>query len=469
MTTGTRSGRGLRARTPRARTRLVWVGAVAGAVVFGLLAAMDPVLALAGAAMLGIIAVVLPRGELAVGAFAAATYFETLTAPGTTITPVKVLGGVVVIAAMLGMLVMNRRGERIAIPHHPFVVVASIALVAWGLASASWAVEVGQVRTLVERLLTDVLVFLAVPLLIRRPRDLRSLGWCIAVAALLGLAAGVATGTGYGFRTTGMFADPNEFAAATVVAAIFAIALGESSEHATVRWLGRAAACACMVGVVASASRSGVLAAVLAFLVLLATARGTERIRLAGILCIGIAAASIWAFATPAGTDAVKRLVSEDSTGRTDLWRVASYQFEDQPLHGVGLGNYPVVSIRYLRRDVGNLDLFVRDPRTVHNTPLELLAELGVVGFVLFYSLVVSCLVAIVRALRRARALDDPQLVASCRGVLAGLVAMLAASMTLSGLYAEIQWILLGACVAAASITRRHLALGSVPAPVTTR
>jgi O-antigen ligase len=302
-----------------------------------------------------------------------------------------------------------------------------------------------------------VLVLFVVPMLLREARDLRLLGWVVVVAALVGAAMGRLLGHGFGDRAVGMFSDPNEFAAATVVAAAFALALGESSQHRTVRWFGRIATCMCLVAIVSSQSRTGVLGVGVALAILLVTARGVVRVRLAGYTAVGNAAVLAWIMLSPTGLAAEQRLSGEDSTGRTDLWRVARYQFEDEPVHGVGLGNYPVVSIRYLRGDVKNLDLFIRMPRTVHNTPLELLAELGVVGFGAFYLVVAGCFVTLVRALRRARAIRDAALVGACRGILAGLAALILASLTLSAIYVELQWILFGASIAAASIARRSL------------
>ena len=454
-TTGGATRRRMR---PRTRAAMIRAAAMPVAVMFGLVAAVNPKLALIGLIGMAAVGVCVPRGDIAVAAFAAATYFDVVGS--SAISPIKMLGGVVVLSAGLLLLVPGRR-DRLRVgtwQHHPVIGACALALAIWALASASWAVDIGQVRMNGTRLITDVLILFAIPLLVRRARDLRVIGWWIVGASLVGAAAGRALGTEMGGRAVGMFADPNEFATATVVGAAFALALGESSGRSFPRWIGRIAACLALVAMVTSGSRSGVVAFVVAFAVLLFTARGVERVRLAGLGSVAVAAAAAWLVLSPAGAAVIDRLGDNDSSGRADLWRVARYQFQDEPVHGVGLGNYPVVSIEYLRRDVANIDQFIRMPRTVHNTPLELLAELGMVGFTAFYAMVFGCLAVLRSALRRARLLGDEHLVGATRGVAAGLGALLAASLTLSGLYVELQWILFGACIAVAGIVRLRTA-----------
>jgi O-antigen ligase len=441
----------------RVGSALVVLLAGIAALGLGLVAAISPALAVVG--FFGMIAVglLLPRGDLAVAAFAASTYFEVVAA-GPSLTPVKLLGGIVVVTAALTVVVPSRERRESAWRGCVPLLGLAVALAAWGISSIAWATNASQVQTLSVRLVLDVLVFASVPVLLRSTENLRTLGWWIAGSTLVAAGIGRAIGNETFGRATGLFSDPNEFASATVVGAAFAIALGESDGRNWVRWTGRLGAIAALVAVATSASRTGMAAVLLAFLVLLVTARGVERVRLAGMLGLGVAAMAAWLVLTPAGLLVTERLSDTDSTGRTDLWKVAVYQFQDEPVHGIGLGNYPVRSIEYLRRDVRNLDLFVRAPRTVHNTPLELLAELGVVGFLLFYALVLGCVATVVRAMRRARRARDESLVGACRGILAGIAALMGASLTLSGLYVELQWVLLGACVAAYAVSRERLA-----------
>jgi O-antigen ligase len=69
------------------------------------------------------------------------------------------------------------------------------------------------------------------------------------------------------------------------------------------------------------------------------------------------------------------RLLEPSANGRIDQWRVARRGFEAEPLRGTGAGTYALLWDRYRP-----YDLQVEDG---HSLYLEVLAELGIVGFVL--------------------------------------------------------------------------------------
>lgn len=83
------------------------------------------------------------------------------------------------------------------------------------------------------------------------------------------------------------------------------------------------------------------------------------------------------------------------STGgqRYDLWRVALDQFAAAPIAGAGEGGYSFAY--YAERDTD------RNLTSPHSLPLQLLAELGVVGALLFATFVAATAFAIARGIRR--------------------------------------------------------------------
>jgi hypothetical protein len=83
------------------------------------------------------------------------------------------------------------------------------------------------------------------------------------------------------------------------------------------------------------------------------------------------------------------------STGgqRYDLWRVAFDQFTGAPIAGAGEGGYGFAY--YAERETD------RNLTTAHSLPLELLAELGVVGALLLATFVAATFVAIGKGIRR--------------------------------------------------------------------
>lgn len=444
--------------------------AVPVACALGYLAAVNPMLGVGAMVVLVAARAFAFDGSLAVAGFAAATYFELVGEyTGAALSPIKLSGALLVVLAALALAVRARRavaGRTQASTgwrRHPVLLATCAGFVAWAVVSAAWAVDLTQVRTLGLRLVTDALVFVAVPVFLRTTAHVRVLGWTLLASAAASTAAGQVLGTQVGGRAIGTFTDPNEFAGALVAGLAFGLAVSESSSSPLARWAGRVLAVEVLAGIVGSGSRGGMVAVVFAFTALLLTSRGRERVRLTGFVLTGLAVGAAWLTLAPAGGVVLERLSDGDSSGRSDLWQVAVYQFRDEPVHGIGLGNYPILSQRYLRHDVQNADLFVRQPRVAHSTPLELMAELGAVGFLLYYTMFGACLVHARRVLRLARRRRDRAHVGAARGLLSALVATLGASLFLSAQYTELTWVLFGCAVALAAMSRR-MAEASPPA-----
>jgi O-antigen ligase len=81
------------------------------------------------------------------------------------------------------------------------------------------------------------------------------------------------------------------------------------------------------------------------------------------------------------------RYFSASGSGRYTLWEVAWEDFEANPILGVGTHNYEATF--YQLRD--EYQGYVRQP---HSLPLEILAERGIVGGVLFFGFLATCLTA---------------------------------------------------------------------------
>lgn len=79
------------------------------------------------------------------------------------------------------------------------------------------------------------------------------------------------------------------------------------------------------------------------------------------------------------------RYLSEADTGRYAMWQVAWKDFTSNPLLGVGTHNYEATYYQLREQDAGN----VRQP---HSLPLEVLAERGIVGGILFFAFLATCL-----------------------------------------------------------------------------
>lgn len=93
---------------------------------------------------------------------------------------------------------------------------------------------------------------------------------------------------------------------------------------------------------------------------------------------------------------------------RYDYWRIAWRQFEDNPLKGLGAGNYD--RTYFLERRT------VEDIRQPHSLELQTLAELGLVGGFALSTLVISVLAGLWTHARRGRRDDWERLVAVAAG-----------------------------------------------------
>jgi O-Antigen ligase/Tetratricopeptide repeat len=79
------------------------------------------------------------------------------------------------------------------------------------------------------------------------------------------------------------------------------------------------------------------------------------------------------------------RYLSASGTGRYTLWKVAWEDFVSHPVLGVGTHNYEATYYRLRETSAGH----VRQP---HTLPLEVLSERGIVGGVLFFGFLATCL-----------------------------------------------------------------------------
>jgi O-antigen ligase len=163
---------------------------------------------------------------------------------------------------------------------------------------------------------------------------------------------------------------------------------------------------------------------------------------------------------------ATQRITQVDGgTGRTDIWRVGGRMVQAHPIRGVGAGNFRWTSVHYtLQPGAVRYDYFIDHPKVAHNTYLQELAELGVVGLSLFLTIVVFSVISAVKAARKFAEADDRDMELLSRGVLLALLGILAADFFISGQFSKQLWLLMGFGPALLAIASRQL-----PAPVRKR
>lgn len=463
--------RSLRRTVPPGAMRGVLVRIVGAglACVLALLSVIDPTLGIAGALTIAIAVGFFQSATFGICAFTFFAYFDIITeyTGNPALSPIKVCGGALIVIGLLDLVTRARHGAGTRRPapawaRHPIVLTAMVAFVGVGAASASWAVNTDQVKTLTIRLITEALVFIAIGVFLLRRHQLYALACTVLAAGVASTLAGIALHTEAFGRAIGTFTDPNEYASAMVVS----IGMGFGAMGAARTAWGRRACVAgialCTWGVLVSQSRGGLIAIAVAGAYVVLSSRGRERVRMMGATFVLLAAFVSMLMLTPTGQQSLERITNGDSSGRSDLWRIAILEFQDYPLHGVGLGNFPAVAKRYITAKTEHSELVVSvAPRTTHNSYLEIAAELGLLGLGTFTVFVGGCILLAMRGVRAARRLRDDGVVALGRGIVAATIGFFASCAFLSNHYSEIIWAMLATCVAYHAYVQRQLRLAA--------
>jgi O-antigen ligase len=193
-------------------------------------------------------------------------------------------------------------------------------------------------------------------------------------------------------------ADPNDLAMTLALALPMAWFLGMTHPRAVVRWLGRGFLPVGLFVIGLTASRGGMLAALVGLTVVPFTMTRLSPGRLAGALAaIGLSGALAIAY-VPERT--VQRLATtgtevEDLSfgGRFKLWRAGVIAFTEKPIMGHGTSTF----IHAVRPTLG-----VR-AQVAHNALLSLLVEQGLIGFLLYMAMLVAVLSAVLKLPRLER------------------------------------------------------------------
>jgi O-antigen ligase len=416
-------------------------------------------------AIVGLMAVLVAVRSLAVAValFIVLTFFERIQGFGQSVTLVK-LASAALLLAWIGLLA-GRRRLPLLLRDHPFLSYGVFLLAVWAAASGLWAADPSTTTSEVFRLAQMLfLVFLVFSAIAQR-RDLRLFGWAYVVGAVLtsavvlsGLTGTAAGADGTAIRFGGAFGNPNNLAAVTLPAIALAAFMLIASRRVVERWLLAGCGVLLVLTCFLTQSRGGLIGLGVMCVAAVFYA-GPARARSLALVLVILAAGSIY-FATFASSGARQRVTSvsaANTTGRADLWNVAFQMTLNHPVQGVGFGNFTVVAPSYLERtvNIGRSDLFLRPGATqVHNTYLNILAELGVVGLLLFMGLLAGVFGIALRATRALADAGDAEGELLARGLLIGAAGMLTAYFFFSAQFEKQLWLVLGGLIALSTVAR---------------
>jgi O-antigen ligase len=430
------------------------------ALLVGVLAGYNPPLAVA--LTLGMVFVVVTLTNLTAGVciFAVLSFLDTVLPVQGALSAPKLLG-LILMLSWLALVTAGEREHRERIFSHPAFLFVLLLFVGWSLISASWAEDPGAAILGFTRYLPNALLFLIVFAAVRTRDQLLWVVGAFVIGAFLSGLYGImvpppAQDVG---RLAGAGGDPNETAAAMVAGLALATALGIASRgKPLVRTACGVAAVVCTLTLFLTSSRGGLIA--LAVALIAAVLLGGRRRGTMLFAALGAVLVTVFYFATIAPADVRERVTHpEGGTGRVDIWTVGWRMVRDNAIEGVGSGNFTTASIHYLL-EPGKLvrdDFIVDTPKVAHNTYLQVLAELGVVGFALFLTILLFSFVCAFKAHLVAARAGDRELDIIARATVVALAALFAAYFFVSRDYGKQLWLLLALCPVMLEIARREL------------
>lgn len=172
----------------------------------------------------------------------------------------------------------------------------------------------------------------------------------------------------------------------------------------------------------------------------------------AGIAASIVYSGRIWReFTNPVGSQinsTSNRLASLNSSNRWRWWGEEWNAFTAHPLGGTGAGTFQLTDLR-----VRQSPITTEEP---HNTPLQFLGELGIVGLLLYLGAAVAAGVAVVRARRRAEGAER----AAVTALGLGLAAFLAHTVV------DMDWNFVATCGPLLLLAGFVVGRSTVPVPV---
>ena len=237
----------------------------------------------------------------------------------------------------------------------------------------------------------------------------------VVTGAVLGLAFLAGMGRGAeGRLSLGTTYDANDIALVGVM--VLPLAVWQMRDRARIwRWIGVAGGAGALVAIVMSASRGGMLG--LGVVLLLIAVRYRKRIPLHWritsvvllVVALRFAPATFWTrFETLKDPSADYNTF--DETGRVAIWTRGLAYFASRPLWGVGLGQFGQAEYEWGVRTQGRTAGF--QSLVPHSVWIQLLAEIGLLGFVGFLGLYLPTLRDVLKSRLRtpSRAPPHPEL-----------------------------------------------------------
>lgn len=204
----------------------------------------------------------------------------------------------------------------------------------------------------------------------------------------------------------GMYENHNDYSFIIIQIVPFLYMFRKISSSRTLRLLLGAALIACVVGILISLSRGGVLALLLELgLIILIGMDSRKRFLWLPILAIVGMAVVGYQWSKRAENQGDSYTAADAEMSRYELWRAAKKMIYDKPLLGVGSLRFSEYSGYY-----GEISHDNRGKNT-HNTFLEILTGTGLIGFFAFFAMIYK----LIRALHKSSWPHGPPVIEAMR------------------------------------------------------
>jgi putative inorganic carbon (hco3(-)) transporter len=448
------SAAGVRVQSTGSPQVLIGASVAVACVLAGVGAVYSPsrvVLALGG---LGVVILALRNLVWLLAVFTVLTFPEQLPLGIASGTVAKPLGAILVLSWALHLL--RNRSAPFLPRDQPLIAAALAVFFVFSVVSALWAADTALVISNAARLLQMVLLFVIVFTAIRTRTDLLIVTGAYVFAASVTAAYAITSGVTVEGRLTGGIANPNFLAAELAAAIILAGFMLAAARTSALRAALVLSIVFNAIGFTLTQSRGGIIALATALVVAVFLAGRLRPHVIVGVLITGVLGATYYfAIAAPAVRDRLTNISAQGSAGRSDEWTIAYRIFRSHSIGGAGLGNYSALAPNYVTDNLQLLRVqFVLRGFVAHNTYLQILSELGVIGSAVFAAFLLGVIGLGVKSLRGGRFRSDHAASAVARGVVVALVGLLAAYFFASALYAKQLWLLLALAAALATVAR---------------
>ena len=241
-------------------------------------------------------------------------------------------------------------------------------------------------------------------------------------------------GMASGHRPGWITGDPNYFSVSAVLMLPIVFYMIRPGQPRWERWFCGITLGMTLFATTLASSRGGMLAMV--GILLLISLRSPRRTRM---LVIG--AALLVPLLVIAPSSPLQRILSptnsdyEATDNRTRIWEGGMAMIRHHPITGIGVGNFKPFVGRFV-------DVTADETTLAHNSYIQVAAELGVPGFLLYVAMFIATFRSLARTRRFVPQRDD-LIHRTSLGIEAGLVAFLIAVFFISAEYQKFFWLLI--------------------------